>query len=273
MDSERLRLKLYIGIFTTLFFLGVAGFMILENLSLMDSIYFSIVTMATVGYGDIHPQTTLGKILTLALIIGGVGTFLGVIASITDFFVKRREEKLRLQKQNVVSGLFFSEMGGALLGKCADLDPDVDELHELLKVSNAWTDVDFRRAEAKLRKHSFTISSRRGDLNKLRDFLQENVDLLLRMLENPILQEHGPFTELLRAVFHLRDELINRENLTDIPETDRRHLEGDIMRVYKLLTVEWLSYMRYLKEHYGYLLSLAVRVNPFDPDASVVLRD
>ncbi|RPI50476.1 MAG: two pore domain potassium channel family protein, partial [Deltaproteobacteria bacterium] len=83
METNRIRLKLYLAVFTTLLLLGILGFMFIENLSLLDAIYFSIVTMATVGYGDIHPHSGVGKILALVLIIGGVGTFLGVVASIT----------------------------------------------------------------------------------------------------------------------------------------------------------------------------------------------
>ena len=82
METDRIRLKVYLMIFIALLAAGSLGFMILENLSLVDSFYFSIVTMATVGYGDIHPQTVVGKILALLLIVGGVGTFLGVVASI-----------------------------------------------------------------------------------------------------------------------------------------------------------------------------------------------
>ena len=41
--------------------------------------------------------------------------------------------------------------------------------------------------------------------------------------------------DLLRAIFHLRDELLNRADLTKLIDTDRKHLEGDIVRVYKLL--------------------------------------
>lgn len=91
------------------------------------------------------------------------------------------------------------------------------------------------------------------------------------MLENPVFQEHGNFTELLRAVFHLRDELLNRTDLTGLPDSDRTHLEGDIVRIFQLLTLEWLNYMQYLKENYAYMLSLAMRVNPFDSDASAVV--
>jgi len=45
-------------------------------------------------------------------------------------------------------------------------------------------------------------------------------------------------------------------------------LAGDIERAYKLLVREWLSHMEHLKGHYPYLFSLALRTNPFDPDAS-----
>ncbi len=92
MEADRIRLRLYLFVFAALLLVGSLGFMYVENLSLVDSIYFAIVTMATVGYGDIHPQSNVGKVLALILIFGGVGTFLGVVASITEVFLKRREE-------------------------------------------------------------------------------------------------------------------------------------------------------------------------------------
>ena len=101
MEADRFRLRLYLFIFAALLFVGSLGFMYLENLSFVDSIYFAIVTMATVGYGDIHPQSNAGKIFALILIFGGVGTFLGFIASITDVFLKRREELFRQEKLNI----------------------------------------------------------------------------------------------------------------------------------------------------------------------------
>ena len=82
IEKNKIRLRFYLAAFAVLLLFGIIGFMFIENMSLTDAIYFSIVTMATVGYGDIHPQTDIGKILTLIIIIGGVGTFLGVIASI-----------------------------------------------------------------------------------------------------------------------------------------------------------------------------------------------
>ncbi len=93
----------------------------------------------------------------------------------------------------------------------------------------------------------------------------------LSLLENPQLIEHDSFTPLLQALFHLTEELMAREKLTGLPATDYAHLSGDINRVYCLLMIEWLTYMQYLKQNYLYLFSLAMRQNPFDDPASVIV--
>jgi len=57
-----------------------------------------------------------------------------------------------------------------------------------------------------------------------------------------------------------------------LPKSDYEHLGGDIKRVYSLLTREWLNYMKYMRGNYPCLFALAVRTNPFDPKASVIVR-
>jgi hypothetical protein len=112
----------------------------------------------------------------------------------------------------------------------------------------------------------------RVDLGALREFLLGRRDFLLRLLENPNLLEHETFTDLLRAVFHLTEELESRRDLAALPETDLAHLSNDIARAYSFLVREWLAYMKHLKDNYPYLFSLAIRTNPFDPQASAVVR-
>jgi voltage-gated potassium channel len=50
-----------------------------EHWSYLDSFYFSVITLATVGYGDFTPQTPAGKIFTVFYILTGVGTLLSFI--------------------------------------------------------------------------------------------------------------------------------------------------------------------------------------------------
>lgn len=47
-----------------------------EHWSYLDSLYFSVITLATVGYGDLTPQTPFGKIFTIFYIFLGVGTLI-----------------------------------------------------------------------------------------------------------------------------------------------------------------------------------------------------
>ena len=44
-----------------------------EGWSILDSLYFSVITLTTVGYGDFSPKTTPGKIFTMIYILVGLG--------------------------------------------------------------------------------------------------------------------------------------------------------------------------------------------------------
>lgn len=118
----------------------------------------------------------------------------------------------------------------------------------------------------------YGVDMHKVDLEAVREFLTGNMYFMIRLLENPVLLEHEYFTELLWAVFHLTEELNNREDMKSLPDTDIEHLSGDIKRAYGLLVREWLFYMKHLKDRYPYLFSLAMRMNPFDQEASVIVK-
>ena len=268
----RFRILIYLAIFLAAMTFGTVGFSLVEGLSPADAFYFSIVTIATVGYGDIHPSTQAGKILAIFLIVVGVGSFLGVVANATEMMLNRREKKIRLEKLNMVIGVFFSEVGTKLLTVCATADANLEGIRDDLKVSVNWAEKDFFRARGNLTKYRSAIDSKRMDLDELRGFLLGKRSFLLGLLENPVMMEHEYFTDLLWAIFHFGDELAHREDLETLPATDTAHLKGDLTRAYDLLIVQWLDYMIYLKKRYPYLFSLATRTNPFDKAASPIAR-
>ena len=272
MSRIKFRLQIYIITLVSVVVAGMIGLMVLEHLSPLDALYFIIVTIATVGYGDIHPVTPAGKVLAIFIILAGVGCFVGVVANSIEYMIDKRERTQRLAKLNMIVGAFFSDVGIKLLRKFSAIDAGIDGIRSALIVSNTWSEEDFSRATSSLRHYAYRLDSRTINLDELHAFLSGHRRFLLALLENPQLVEHDTFTDLLHAVFHLAEELIAREQRTDLPQSDFDHLSSDINRVYGLLVIEWLMYMQHLKQNYPYLFSLAMRTNPFDANASAIVR-
>jgi voltage-gated potassium channel Kch len=60
-----------------------------EGWAWVDAAYFATVTIATVGYGDFVPQTTAGKIFTMAYVTLGVGIFVAAAAALAEHVIWR----------------------------------------------------------------------------------------------------------------------------------------------------------------------------------------
>ncbi|GAB6284527.1 MAG: hypothetical protein STSR0009_07270 [Methanoregula sp.] len=271
MKTINLRLRIYLAILVAVVIIGVLGLMAIEGFTPLDSLYFIIVTIATVGYGDISPITPAGKILVIFIILTGVGCFVGVVANAIEHVIDERERKERLKKLNMIIGVFFSEIGTPLIKRLTVHDPDIDRIRSALLVSNNWSDEDFATASTTISHHTARLDSRTIPLHEIHGFVAHHKSFMLTLLENPRLYENDRFTDLLHAVFHLAEELLARPHLAGLPETDYAHLSVDFNRVYMHLIVEWITYMQHLKIHYPYLFSLAMRTNPFDPHASPVV--
>ncbi|VXA95800.1 Potassium channel protein [Flavobacterium sp. 9AF] len=84
---------------------GTLTYHYIEGWSLIDSLYFSVVTLTTIGYGDFAPKTDGGKLFTVLYIIIGIGMILSFINTIQHHYThmryKERKEILRkkLKKQ------------------------------------------------------------------------------------------------------------------------------------------------------------------------------
>ena len=192
-----------------------------------------------------------------------------LVTLIISGLLSAREKKLRLKKMNMAIGVFFSEAGTRLVKDLNEFTPDLDKIRSQMMVDETWTDAHFSQVRKMLSRQEYRTDSRRGDLVSLRSILLGKRGFLMGLLENPNLLEHETFTELLWAVFHLADELATREDVRRTGDKDQLHLSSDMRRAYHLLLIEWLAYMQHLKQDYPYLFSLAVRMNPFNPNARV----
>lgn len=86
-------------LFTTIIVLGFGTivFHFIEGWRLIDSLYFCIVTLTTIGYGDLYPQTDLGKIFNMFYILIGLGLILSFIKTVYDHY-DNTKKKIREKK-------------------------------------------------------------------------------------------------------------------------------------------------------------------------------
>jgi len=82
--------KIYFAFLLLIFIVavGVAGFMWIENYTLVEAFFMTIITIATVGFTEVHPLSEVGMIFTSFLIIVSFGIFAYVVTAFTEFVVE-----------------------------------------------------------------------------------------------------------------------------------------------------------------------------------------
>ena len=106
---------------------GTLGYHFIEGWPLFDALYMTVITLATVGYGETHPLSTGGRVFTMFLIMGGIGmvtygfstlTSVLIEGELSDAFRRRRMDKdiAKLTDHFVICGAGHT---GAVI--CAEL--------------------------------------------------------------------------------------------------------------------------------------------------------
>jgi len=194
-----------------------------------------------------------------------------LVTLVLERILKTKEKQDRLNKQNMVIGVFFSQIGVLLLRRFAGWDPGIKNTSGQLIIHKACTDQTFKSLYSRFSSYKSGILSDSINYGELKETLVSNRGFLVGLLENQNLLDHEQFTDLLWATFHLLEELVYRNDFSQIPKSDKDHLVIDVNRAYTLLICQWIMYMQHLQKNYPYLFSLAMRTNPFDANASVTV--
>lgn len=97
------RLIIVVSLFAGLIVIGTAGFMLIEGWPWIDALFMTVITLSTVGFGEVRPLSNAGEIFTIGLIVLGVGGAAYTFSTVADYIVAgelrgilRRQ---RMQKQ------------------------------------------------------------------------------------------------------------------------------------------------------------------------------
>ncbi|MGB7318170.1 MAG: potassium channel family protein [Planktotalea sp.] len=94
MSHARLTLSI-LGLLAVLIACGTVFFHFVEGWSYLDSYFFTVVTLSTVGYGSLVPVTAIGKIGTTIMIFLGIGVFALAIQHVGDSALRRRVRRVK----------------------------------------------------------------------------------------------------------------------------------------------------------------------------------
>jgi len=132
MNSTR-HIFISISIWLLIVIVGTLGYMVIEDWNFFDSLYMTVITYSTVGYGEVHNISKTGELYTMCLIFLGVGFYLYVAGAIIQFMVEGKiraimgRRKLdrqinRLKNHYVVCG--YGRIGKVLCETLQDADID-----------------------------------------------------------------------------------------------------------------------------------------------------
>ncbi|MBW1693418.1 MAG: NAD-binding protein [Deltaproteobacteria bacterium] len=101
MDYSRLRISIFVLI--AVVSLGTVGYVTLEEMDLFDAFYMTLITISTVGFGEIKPLSDGGRILTIFIIISGISVLTFTLGQVLTIFMEGELSQLlgrrKLEKQ------------------------------------------------------------------------------------------------------------------------------------------------------------------------------
>ena len=160
MDLKGNKNILISGLYSLLLIIiGTVGYMLIDNYTFINAFYMTVITVSTVGFGEVQVLSSAGKVFTAVLILGGLGVLAYFITAISQnlfqnqlsFFYgayNKRKGKSKMENHVVVVG--YGRNGGQVVSELMSLGNSlivVDDSHEIV-INNMGKPIRFIEGDA-----------------------------------------------------------------------------------------------------------------------------
>lgn len=84
----RRKIVLVCAVLSAIYVVGIVGYEMIEGWNFLDSAYMTVITLATIGYGETHPLSEEGRVFTILLILGGMGAVSWGLVTLTTLIAE-----------------------------------------------------------------------------------------------------------------------------------------------------------------------------------------
>lgn len=143
--------------------IAAAGYVVVADYSWMDALYMTVITLATVGYGEVQPLTAAGRWWTIVTIIAGFAVFVNATAQLTALLLsgeiryvleERRRGKMRDRLERHVIVVGYGRVGRATANSireaglaCAVVEEDTSRADDIIRAGAVFVQGDGRDIE------------------------------------------------------------------------------------------------------------------------------
>ncbi len=154
------QLQFALAILVLIVALGTAGYVLVEGWEILDALYMTLITITTVGFAEVHPLSGMGRVLTMSLIVSGVGTIAyaggrGAQLLIENQLLRKRRMSKRVEKMShhyIVCG--FGRMGQQVCEELAEagapfvvIEKEPERVEEITELGYAFVAGDATQDE------------------------------------------------------------------------------------------------------------------------------
>ncbi len=163
--------------------------------------------------------------------------------------LEEREKRQRAESTRMLTSIFYTQFGAELMSTLITLSDHADSLREMVGNMRSGDMADASMQE-QMHAMALRLSIDEPSSRRIRSILEANKSALLTITSNPMIIEQTDFTNMVWGIFHLMDEFRLRGSYDQWSAADKDHINADLAKVLKMLLVNSVPNVQYLRKTY-----------------------